>query len=113
MKEDTKTPQENENHNMRTRAAKYIKDITRPEVVPGAVKELLHEFANTYVYTRYSLSTGVLSYLYFVTSNHVDGALSTVLNREQVSQEQVTNLTFFTPDNSIPIEVINTELQVA
>jgi hypothetical protein len=109
VNEDTKNPEQNEKHSLRTRVADYIRRITRPELA----KDLLLNFANTYIYTRYSLNIGVVQYISFASMNRVDSVANTLFNREVNTQEETTSLTSFAPDNIAQSEVVDRELQVA
>lgn len=109
MNEDTKSPEEKNNLSLRERATDYIRRITRPELA----KDLLLDFANTYVYTRYSLNTGVIQYISFASMYHVNSVVNTLFNREVGTPEETTSLTSFAPDNLVLSEAIDRELQVA
>ncbi len=109
MNEQTKTDPENYRDSLRTRAANWIRQVTKPTVL----RQLLHEFVNTYIYTRYSLNTGIVQYVCNSAIGRVDSAVSTVFSREPDAEELVANLSSYEPENPNLAVAEPQEMQVA
>ena len=112
MIEKTNIPHENDSSSRRAKVANWIKQIIIP--VSVKVQEAAHEFVNTYLYTRYMLNTGVVSYVLVMAKEGANSVINnTEFGREPTSQEFIVNLPSASPDSSNTIEAENEQELVA